>query len=438
MAKRSNQMSYGQRKKYGPREIPQASNKSDEDLKKLQDIYQKSKQEAEAKKVAKAKKKIKEYKYKGPSGVQAEFGSIEMFRNKKAEQRRETVLSMFRRILELQNAADKDELEKLLKLQPNSFQTSSQYAKLYQLTGGTEQSILEANVDDLEKYFMAEFNVLSMKTIYKDQRERLIEERERENEFIKSSYKASKSNLSFEEYKDEYFRMKGIIIDRLKILKDSGEAVQKFNEFITNTPNFNESDIENLANRIASDIDENAEKQLELNRRAAVERAEKRAYRNMSVQDKVVLSQIKQLGRDYSDMYEEYLQQGPSYEETFDKYVKRIYESKVNVGEIKEIKLKVDPSTLPYLRSYVKSNEPGDVFELKDPRGSTYYYVIERHDQHKSARMLDLNNPVDMDILNTFESRNITDDIDFRIEKPIVSNTGSISLPNDEDMGDLF
>lgn len=431
-------MSRGQRNKFGPKEIPQASNKSDEDFKKLQEIYQKSKQEAEAKKLAKAKKKLKDYKYTGPSGVQAEFGSIEMFRNKNIEQRRNTVLSMFKRIKEIVDAADKDELEKLLQLQPNSFQTSKQYVKLFEL-GASEKRIEEADADKLEKYFMAQFNVLSLKTIYKDQRERLIEEREKENEFIKSSYKASKSTLSFEEYKDHYYRMKGLIIDRLKSLKDSGETVQKFNEFITSTPNFSETDIENLANRIASDIDENAEEQLELNRRAAVERAEKRAYRNMSPQDQYTLSQIKELGRDYNDMYEEYIKQGAKLDESFANYVDRIYSSKVAV-DTKEIKLKVDPGEKPYLRSIVKEHDPGYVFELNTPSG-TRYYIIERHDEHKGARFLDDMDISDMQIIEEYKGKtevDNTNDFGFRIEKPIVKNTGYVTLPDDEDMGDLF
>ena len=438
MAKRTNQMSRNQRNRFGPSDIPQASNKSNKDFKKLQDIYQKSKQKAEAKQSAKAKKKIKEYKYLGPSGVQAEFGSIEMFRNKNTEQRRKTVLSMFRRIKELVNTADKNELEKLLELQPNSFQSSSQYAKLFEL-GSNEQSIEEADSDKLEKYFIAQFNVLSLKTVYKDQRERIIEEREKENEFIKKSYQTSESKLSFDEYRDHYFRMKGIIIDRLKMLKDSGEAVQAFNEFITNTPNFNEDDIENLANRIANDINEDAEKQLELNRRAAVEKAERRAYRNMSVQDKYTLSQIEELGRDYNDMYEEYIKQGPALDESFADYVDRIYKSKVAVNT-REIKLKVDPGEKPYLRSIVKEHDPGYVFELNTPSG-TRYYIIERHDEHKGARFLDDMDISDMQIIEEYKGKTEvenTDDFGFRIEKPIVKNTGYVTLPDDEDMGDLF
>lgn len=433
MAKRNDFMSYNQRNKYGPSVIPQASNKSNN-----VDLAMKAASKKMKKQAAKPKPKVRSYKYLGPSGVEAEFGSIEMFRNKNTEQRRDTVLSMFRRIKELVNTADKNELEKLLKLQPNSFQMSGQYSKLFDL-GANEQSILEADVDKLEKYFITQFNVLSLKTIYKDQRERLIEEREKENEFIKSSYTSSGSQLSYDEYREHYFRMKGIIIDRLKMLKDSGEAVQAFNEFITNNPNFNENDIENLANRVASDINENAEEQLELNRRAAVARAEKRAYRNMSVQDRYTLSQIEQLGRDYNDLYEEYINQGPALDDTFANYVDRIYKSKVTV-DTKEIKLKVDPGEKPYLRSIVKEHDPGYVFELNTPSG-TRYYIIERHDEHKGARFLDDMDISDMQIIEEYKGKTEvenTDDFGFRIEKPIVRNNGYVTLPDDEDMGDLF
>ena len=448
MAKRTNQMSRNQRNRFGPNEIQQASNKSNKDLKKLQEIYQKSKQKAEtkerSKQLARAKKeqiraekeKLK-YKYLGPEQVMKEYGSVEMFRMKKLGQRRETVKSMLSRIIELVESSDIKQLEQLQKLQPNMFLNAKYFNKLRNM-GTSDEKINKADEKMLENYFVSAANVLSYKTIYADERERIIQQRQKENEFIERAYKVSGSKMELGEFRNAYFRMRGLFIDRVKGLYDSETAVEKFDNAFSNSPILNESQVDEIALKIGNEINENAEEVLESNRKAAEEKMRKKQYRNMSDADKVYLAMAEQIGKPYEELVEEFTNEGKMIE-SFREFLYNKYGSKLSIGpDGKQQKLKIAPNTIPFLRKHLKENDPGDIFEIivdNEP----YKYVVEAIDGYKVARALDTSNPTDMSIIDDYNNRNSVSEIDgFRIEKPIVSSGGSISIPNDEELGDVF
>lgn len=432
MAKRINKMSYNQRKRFGPKEIPQSSKKSNVEIARLAAANQMRKQI-----ISKPKAIIKTYKYLGPEQVMKEYGSIEMFRSKKIGQRRDIVKSMLSRIGELVERSDIKQLEQLQKLQPNMFWNAKYFRKLLDM-GSTEKDILGADENKLEKYFISAANVLSYKTIYQDERERIIQQRQKENEFIERAFKASGSNMELSEFKNAYFRMRGLFIDRVKGLYDSETAVEKFDSAFSNSAILNDSQVDEIALKIGNEINENAEEVLESNRKAAEEKMRKKQYRNMSEADKGYLALAEQIGKPYEELVEEHLKEG-KINESLREFLYNKYASILSTEpNVEQKKLKIAPNTLPFLRKHLKENEPGDIFEIivdNEP----YKYVVEAVDGYKVARALDTSNPTDISIINDYNNRESISEIgEFRIEKPLISSGGSISIPDDEELGDIF
>ena len=438
MAKRIG-MSRNQRNKFGPSEFGQVTERKNIELYKQIAIESiEKKKEEEVKKQEKRKRKqqnkiVIPSKALSADEAQAKYGSIEMLRNKKPEHRKEIIKNMLKDVNTLLGDISEEDIKRLQQASPRNFAVSNSYRRLQDL-GMNEESIDKADANTIENYFTNLFNMLTFKTLYKDDREKLLEYREEQENFIKRVYNANPSFMSFEDFKNSYYRGLNIAISRSKGMYDSDQAKEEYDKAFEQNPFMNDEDINDLVLRVGKAIITNAEEVLEINRRAEAAREKKRQWRKLEPAEQAMITLAEQTGKSYEEIEVERAREG-EFGESLTTYLHRKYPN-IFIQDIKEEKLEVAPNTPIYLRKEVKQRKPGDIFSLSNAR-VTAYYIIEREDRFKIARELDLfGSAYDMQLLEDFESNKKTEVVDFKIDKPTETNTTFIQ--DNEDMGDLF